>query len=406
MRLCEVMSKKILFVWHSRNDIFTYIPVIKKLLENGHEVCVAVNDTEKIDIEELTNLPTTIKKMSEYATSDIRKILRSENAGLVVVGNAHTALCKAFILSAHTLNLPTVFINYGITWAPKTKGRYLGDVLLTLTHEHLRPTLKMLLHSKVMPEYIKEVVLNARSGGYRSAYGVCTKTCVIGRDAYNLAVKNGICGERMVITGQPMFDTIVEEKSIRDEEDIKARLGLAGKKSVLFLTQALVEDGIWSLEEWERFMKAVLNALTPADINLIIKPHPREERERYLASLKNFRFILVQREEKLHKLLKIADVVISVHSAAVLEAMLMERPVVLMNFFGNPHRGTPFEGRRELCIAESPEELASAVMDVLSSPEVQRGVVEAQKGFVEDHAHNLDGRATERVVGVIESLLN
>ena len=51
------------------------------------------------------------------------------------------------------------------------------------------------------------------------------------------------------------------------------------------------------------------------------------------------------------------------------------------------------------------EELISAIKDVLYKGEVREKLAEARKKFVYEHAYIQDGKATERVVNLIEQMI-
>ena len=151
----------------------------------------------------------------------------------------------------------------------------------------------------------------------------------------------------------------------------------------------------------------VLEALTALpDSHLIVKVHPGESAsfyaERIPPALRE-RVALTHTELDLHRLLRAADAVVSYVSTTLLEAMLLERPVVTVNFSPqeNPlplaDYGVP-EGR-------TVEGLRAEVARALDDPAWRAELLRRQARFVADYAHQNDGQAARRAADVIESLL-
>lgn len=209
--------------------------------------------------------------------------------------------------------------------------------------------------------------------------------------------------DRAVIIGNPALDHLAARmEALPPADECRAEVARAlridpQRRWVVYTTGYI-----------NTFMFAgVLDALTALpDTHLIVKVHPGESASFYAdripAALRE-RVAVTHTELDLHRLLRAADAVVSYVSTTILEAMMLERPVVTVNF-------SPQENPLPLADYGIPEgrtvgELRAEVARVLDDVAWRAELLRRQGRFVEDYAYRNDGQAARRAADVVESLL-
>lgn len=163
--------------------------------------------------------------------------------------------------------------------------------------------------------------------------------------ARNEMASEGFPGERLVVTGQPVFDALQERRTnakASQYQSVRADLGIEGDtRLVLFASQPLADvhggiervRAIWGYDERQVFelCRTALLALANrrhANIVMAVRPHPREPRPLTVTlSGSGFRCIPWQSPDRLDAVLA-ADVVLGINSMLLMEAVLLGRIVV------------------------------------------------------------------------------
>ena len=211
----------------------------------------------------------------------------------------------------------------------------------------------------------------------------------------------GIPAEKLIVTGRPVYDEIIETKN-RIDTSLFERFGLdKTKKIVLLATNPYGEDNA------RKLVSAVVNSINKFDeLQLIIKPHPRESVDFYQGVLdelnfKNGKAIGFDTFE----LIKISELVMVVTSTVGLEAMLCNKPVISINLFNLPE-AVPYVKSGAAIGVFQEDKVADAIRTVLYNDVAKARLAEARRIFVDNHNYKNDGKATERVVNSMLEILN
>jgi predicted glycosyltransferase len=136
---------------------------------------------------------------------------------------------------------------------------------------------------------------------------------------------------------------------------------------------------------------------------LFVKPHQAESPRPYEVVVERLlarRTRILPAERNLLELLFASDGLVTVDSLASSEALVLGRPVLILNLPGNlsslVDRGAALGVRRG-------ESIATALQSFLFDPETARALAEKRKQYIQDFAFGADGRATERIVECILS---
>ena len=221
-----------------------------------------------------------------------------------------------------------------------------------------------------------------------------TKTAVYGSVARDLLVERGhYRPEWIVITGSPKFDDLVQAARGFDAAATRRELGIAEGEKFLVLASRWSAVG----PVFDELVAAVerVDGLT-----LVVKPHQAESTTPYeevldAARPANTRMLPASRN--LLELLFASDGLVTVDSFASSEALVLGRPVLVVNLPSNldalVERGVAFGVNRSDAI--EPE------LRKLFDPDVARELAKTRKEYIQEFAFGADGRSTERIVDAI-----
>lgn len=203
-----------------------------------------------------------------------------------------------------------------------------------------------------------------------------------------LVREGGIKGNRLIVTGNPYFDGLMEISKDKAKIDLSAfiqsvksddRVVLIATASHYLTKMLKIEDDV-AIE----FMKILIKGCLKDDIFVIVKPHPSDGPHgamsiynRALEELnKPSNVMLANSEVSTHSLLALADVVVSQASTVVYEALIKGKSVACFNLTDMPNVLAPLAqiGNNFINITSPLDKLldnvSSSVEQLLSNSEV------------------------------------
>jgi len=253
-------------------------------------------------------------------------------------------------------------------------------------------------------EKIPYVVLqHGLYGDWTQIYGpsAATINCVWGPYIKKMLSKNWYEPHSMVVTGCPKFDILA--KTDYNVNSIISELGLdKNKKTILFISSVIKYiDSFAPL-----FLDSIKNIVKNEQI--IIKLHPREYRENFYKNLgkKMGLDIKVLKNFDLYKLIKVSDVVVTLGSTVGAEALIMKKPVLVVNFIEQMLPYLDSYRKTDAFCAKTPDELKGLLREILyqKAKKSNKNSKETEK-FVYEHVYKIDGHSADRVVNVVKNLI-
>lgn len=204
---------------------------------------------------------------------------------------------------------------------------------------------------------------------------------------------------KIVVTGQPRFDRLVNAERFYDEDEIHTELRLIkGKRVLLWTTDT---HSLTSEENNENIfaMYQAVNLLK--NTQLVIKLHPGEDQQATLyRNDHSYVPIIAKGDQDLYKLLFVCDLMITKSSTSAVEAAIMDKPIIILNLSGTPDIVPYVENGIALGVYRK-KDLAPTIEGVLSNAEVREKLARERKKFVNEYSYVQDGRASERVARLI-----
>jgi hypothetical protein len=204
----------------------------------------------------------------------------------------------------------------------------------------------------------------------------------------------------LVPTGSPKFDDLVRGARERDRGALRARLGVGPGERLLAVAsrfQAIRRTHQAIGPVFAAFVRAVESL---PGVHAVVKPHPAEPAGAYdavLAAERSTR-VRVLPGVDLVDLLHAADALVTVESLSAVEALVLGRPVVVLNM--PTHLRELTEQGVAVGVAASDDPI-SALRAVLFEPETVERLRAARGRYLSDFAMGVDGRATERIAALV-----
>jgi surface carbohydrate biosynthesis protein len=225
-------------------------------------------------------------------------------------------------------------------------------------------------------------------------------TCVQGEYEKRILLKYGYPKEKVVVTGQPRYDLLYYADKIYDKKQIFKQLELdPNKELIVWTTQT---HGL-SLEENKKNINAIYStAKALKNVQLVIKLHPGEDQGAALYKKnESFNPIIKGKEMDTYALLYACDLMITRHSTTAMEAVALNKPVIVLNLSGEQDPVEYVEEGVALGVYKE-EDLKSAIEKLLQD---DSELAKNRAKYIEKYLYKIDGKASERVVNVIGEMI-
>jgi UDP-N-acetylglucosamine 2-epimerase len=286
-----------------------------------------------------------------------------EKPDVLVLYAESSGLGRAAVLAARQAGIPSFAVQHGIMYP-----QY-------FSHEHEREELERENEGEAVP--------------------IPSRTAVFGSLAKDLLMdRGGYREDRIVVTGSPKFDALVETAAGYDTRATRRLLGVPERARMLLLASRFSAVG----PVFEELVNAVERL---DDVWLLVKPHQAEAPTPYvgvLSRLRPTRSKLVEPATNLLELLVASDGLITVDSFASSEALVLGRPVLVVNL---PSNLASLVDRGVALGVERGDSIEAALRRILFEDDVTRELEEKRRVYLQEFAFGADGRSTERIVRAI-----
>jgi hypothetical protein len=296
-------------------------------------------------------------------------------------------------------NASRTFRRRGISFLEAAAGTLAGDIVsgasLVVAGASMRVTIeKQALAAARLAGVASAVLLDSpqwlwwrfAADGGRDMSVLPDRIWVPDADCRERMIAEGFPAERLLTTGNPHFDLLLSRPGAGER---------ALPRSVLVVTQPRYQDGGYRSDlPW---LSTVLDACRRADPDAVptVRPHGKEDR-RSFADLLGPQ-ARIDEESDILELFESHRLIVGKNSSALLEALLMGRPVVSFAAERAELLASPVAAAGLLRLATSPDELQEG----LKEHGAGRAVVPLRRGI----PYYTDGRNGERVIASLLELL-
>lgn len=318
----------------------------------------------------------TIVAQIQMATNLIKK----EHPALILLVNEFDLFERALLIAGRLNNVPVLVIQHGFfcdppqqcsAWYMYQKGEIAED--LSIASPYVQVGDKFAAYG----EYHKELLTKVSSYPEKS----------------------------VIVTGQPRYDSIIKFDSIFNRKKFLSKWKINPKNKIIVWTTAC--QGISDNENFLNF-DTVFNAITKLkNVTLIIKQHVGESK-RYLTMINDYLLkyhpdvIIVPKTEDAMELMYHSDLVITKNSTTGLEAIALNKPLIVLNLSGQADVINYVEAGVAVGVY-SCKDLVSAIQNLLSD---DHELKINRNDYLAKYLYKIDGKATERVVKLIDEMIS
>lgn len=231
------------------------------------------------------------------------------------------------------------------------------------------------------------------------------KTAVYGNYYKELLTKAIIYPENsVVVTGHPRYDILADADKIYSKEKFLKRYNINPNHKIVLWTTGCPDI---SDEENVNNFKAVFETMQNLkNVTLIIKQHPGEG-ERYRKMIEEYLYnykisaVVAPKNSDTYEQIFICDLMITKTSTTAIEAVALNKPVIILNLSGN-HDIIDYIKEGVALGVYKEEDLKQAIEKLLKD---DTDLAMNRKSYIEKHLYKIDGKATERVADLITQMI-
>jgi UDP-N-acetylglucosamine:LPS N-acetylglucosamine transferase len=318
-------------------------------------------------------------------------------------------ICYSLMLAAKKLDIPSVFLDSGILYSTEkssfsntlqkrfTQICYSGNDFIKKYFFLLKTQLTLGFKFKNILKVFFQILSQLLSSINRIEVRPNADSYICSNyDWADDAIKKGVNPENIFVVGELLLDPLYERLTTLTKNT-------SGKIEILFITTSVVEHGIWTSDMRKKLVIDVVNELYKIKniSNLRIKIHPGESEEYYRQLTHQiYPDIEIIRLGDLTNLIFQSDLVVTfAQSSALIEALLFERPIIIVNMFNENY---PFIKEGIVIECKNGEETRKKIVDgsYKKIDKMKLSKFKERKFFKFDG--NCGKRAAEQIIKVLQ----
>lgn len=331
------------------------------------------------------------------ARAHARSIIDREHPRAVIVIQ-DTLLLERFIVRwANRAGIPTVVVQWAFNF-PQDYYDRLRAIKAPLPARPARASRGLYARLQRLLD-IRFNMVNSYGGGEARYF------TVMGAHFAEQYREQGVTDKEIVVTGHPMHDVAyqrVHDLTVAELTRIRTQYTIPdGERVVLYATQPFFWRGVITPEELRQNVGAMNAAVARLgnEFRLSIKPHPRESIDDYGFCAELDPPVRLIATADMTDLIAVAEIFISSSSSTVLLAMMLDRPIVTVNFNQVLHFDF-FESIGGTLHCRTFDELDDALQRITSDATARDALAMARRGAVERLAR-FDGGAAVRIADLL-----
>lgn len=235
-------------------------------------------------------------------------------------------------------------------------------------------------------------------------YNLTDFISVTGSYAQNQLIKLNVLPERIIINGDPSYDYFNYLSKNFSRKKSFQRLGIRPvQKKIILLISERPNLYLTKKEKRDYFLQVSQAMKDYPEFLLVVKPHPTEKKYRLMEELRQWGITnaIVSDNQKieLFNLIKLSSIVVMIWSMTGLEAMMLKRPVIIVN----PHKKNfdkyiPYLKNKAAVEANTSSSL-SEYLDIYSNHQhlETKKLIALGLKFSEHYIRKPDGQVAQRI---------
>ncbi len=312
--------------------------------------------------------------MVQYLELSIN-LLEREQPDVILMKNEYSEFERALQFAAHFKKIPVIALQHGVIH--KNHPGY---------------------------QYNKSAISQYGSAKYPYAPTPTTTTVFGPYFKHILTKESAYPTSRVEVTGHPRYDVLHFANRIYDKQKFCEQFGInPNKKIVLIATQPFPVEK--TRFEFLYHTTAALREIP--GVQIIIKPHPNESIRWHQNHLESWGVsaVILPPQSETFAAIHACDLFVSVTSTTILEALILDKTVMVVNLSNLPEILPWIEEGAAIGVYD-PKDLVIHFNEALFDERATRKVLANRSKFVYNHTFKNDGKATDRVISIINKYCN
>jgi glycosyltransferase involved in cell wall biosynthesis len=302
----------------------------------------------------------------------IKSIINIENPDVILLIDEYNPIGRATVVAGKVCKVPTIALQHGVFGLTEPGYKH------------------------------NQNEISIASGDKTHCCPLPDKTAVFGPYYQKLLYDVGNYSKgSVIVTGSPRYDSIINMRDELNSIKIFSQLKLNPDKKLIVYTSQPINK-----MESDRILSCILKSITNfPNTQLVIKMHPSERlvNKELLAKFDVERVTIIKTID-IYELLNACDVMITPFSTTALEAMILDKPVITLNLTGLPDK-IPYAKSGAAIGVCNDDELTPALKSIFEDDDVKQELASKRKDFVCEHAYEMDGFASKRIVEAIDNII-
>lgn len=244
--------------------------------------------------------------------------------------------------------------------------------------------------------YRRLFITNYGDESIKADYFLCTGEYYKNLKSFSKVAK------KVVVTGQPRYDILARRSEMYDRLKMMRNLGLnTDKKLILWATQTHAlpyEENVENIDAVHDTMSSL------EEVQLAIKLHPAENQIAPLyTGNDSWTPLILGKDWDINALVFACDLLITKDSTTAQEAVLLDKPVIILNLSGEQDRVHYVQEGVAIGVYE-PAALAHAIKRSLNDTQFLEELKINREKYIRKYLFKNDGKATERIIDLLDSL--
>lgn len=425
----------VLIVPHYSEVIFAFLNVIQALEKTPTKPLVLVqeHDTHIQQICDNFSIPTEImptfswrnqlKGLHQCLAEPLRVrrffkgLLRRRRITAIVLVDDRRYSELFLIQAARKRHIPTIVLMWAATNSSQDMVRWRQKSLAYLERSRwrfLRPLVRLLAPQALKnvdgqtvywqhPLAILTLALMAQYPPQPWVFGggPADRVAVIGPHYRDLLIADGVPPEKIVVTGHPRHDDLVNLAPKWRETSPEKPYILLAASPIAHIKQG-TRGGHVSPDERDIYLHWVIKQLLELPYDVVVKPHPRDADADPTYLHNHSRPIHIMPDEPIAPAIALASLLVCQGSSVVLDACGLDTLTITFDFHNTPGYDMWALAGAAIHVTDQAQFLPT-IQSLLEDTALQATFHEGQTA-AKEHYMRVDGQATERVLDLIESL--
>jgi len=233
------------------------------------------------------------------------------------------------------------------------------------------------------------------------------KLCVYGTLALEQLLSLGYNKDDVIITGNPRYDDLKKQNIENNKQFLEQNYQINKNKKLIVIAMSR-----WHKDD-EQWMSNLIKFCNKNNFEIIIKVHPtykltendlHKNKLQYISKICQKQKFLITLDIELGILLSVADLVITDFSNAGIEAILLEKPLITVNFskedYSNVQRYHEYDAS---IYVDEYDHIEKIIMEILKEKKHIQKLKEGSKKVIDMYNYYHDGNAANRIFNILHN---